>query len=274
MAARTRNCHGGAEDGRERDLRSTLQARASRSMQRSALSGDARALLVRKSAMDRHVLTEEQVEHFLEHGYVTVRLFARRRAAVAARVLGPARLRRRRSVDLGRARVHMPSPRQSTCGTSRRRPGARRADLVGGAERSSSRTRGTTASSSTSGGRGRPWAAVGRGAGLAQGRRLLPALPRLARAGPADARAVVGRGAPGRRDVRRGRLGRPGGAASSPRTPRASPPDDFAYADLVAQCRLRRGDRRGGRRLPAAPVHAAREVAEPPRRRGSSPTRR
>ena len=114
-------------------------------------------------------------------------------------------------------------------------------------------------------GRSRLGAAVGIEPWLAQGRRLLPPLPRLARAGPADDRAVVGHRAPRRRHLRRGRLRGPGGAAAR-RAPRGHP---------ARRLRLRRPRRAvhevhgdhgpAGRRRPHAPLRPARGVAEPSR---------
>jgi hypothetical protein len=107
---------------------------------------------------------------------------------------------------------------------------------------------------------------------LARRRRLLPALPRLARAGAARHRALVRHRAARRRHVRGDRLGRAGRAV--PRRPprrRASPgrpgrrPARLPVpgADRAVR-RVHRGHRRGRRRLPAAPLRPAREVAERP----------
>ena len=98
---------------------------------------------------------------------------------------------------------------------------------------------------------------------VAQGRRLLSALPRLARTGSAHAGAVVGRPAPeaGARSWRRTRsVPWPGYLAEHPE---GVLPEGFPYRDLIgAMLAVCGGDRGGGGCLPVAPVRAARAGAE------------
>src|SRR3954453_2321144 len=104
-----------------------------------------------------------------------------------------------------------------------------------------------------------------------QGRRLLPPLPRLARAGPAHDRPVVGhRGARGR-DVHRPGLRRAGGpAARAPPRGRAARRVPLRRADR-AVLDLRGDHRPPGRRRAHAPLHAPRVLPEPPRHGAAHP---
>ena len=96
---------------------------------------------------------------------------------------------------------------------------------------------------------------------LAQGRQLLPPLPRQSRAGTAYGAAVVGSGAARRRHVHRARLGRrdrplPGGAPGRRLARRVRRPDP-------RMPRVRGVDRATGYPGDPAPVHAARLLQQP-----------
>ena len=163
------------------------------------------------------VLSAEQIESFVAHGYVRIpECFTREDAQPwldeAWVRLGYDRDDPSTWVE---QRVHMPSLRHvEVCDFAPKVWGAA-CELLGGEGASSSRTRGATASSPTSA--SEPIAHGSRRRlvpGLAQGRRLLPPLPRLARAGTAHDRAVVGHRGARRRHVHRARLRRPRGPAA------------------------------------------------------------
>ena len=204
-------------------------------------------------------------------------LHARGRPAVAGRGLDPPRLRPARPGHLGaEARPHaQPAPRG----------GARlRAQGVGRGVRAA-RGRGAHRAALHVGqrlhrqpwprGRSRLGAAVGLEPGLAQGRRLLPPLPRLARAGPADDRAVVGHRAPRRRHLRRAPTPWVRWRGCSPSTARASCPTTSTTTPSSRTARASWRPRAAWATscscIPTSCTRCRRIIAAP---RGSSPTRR
>ena len=233
------------------------------------------------------VLTADDVEQFMTKGYVEVRgCFTRAAGGEYTDTSGPGSGTRRTIRRPGPCRdPHGVAPRHRRPPRSRRRRGGRCAtsSAARSGSRPDSRTVERRRSSSTCGraptSRGRP-APAGL-ARLAQGRRLLPALPRLARAGPADPRALVRRACTraARRSSRPTRSAR--SRASSPRIPRACCPpgvDDARCSRTPTWSRSATSSSRRPARS-ATSTCCTRSCCTPSRRtrcagRGSSPTRR
>ena len=186
------------------------------------------------------VLTDEQVESFVEHGYVTIHECFTREDAQPW--LDEAWIR------LGydpqdpdtwwSKRVHMPSLRHVEVADFAPKVWGAACELLGGEDRiEQPYTWGNGFIANLGLGADREWEPPSAATpGLAQGRRLLPPLPRLARAGAADDRAVVGHRAPRRRHLRGGRLRGPGRPRCSTERREGVLPDDFDYQDLISQC--------------------------------------